>query len=237
MSGGLRAVVLVHEESAGPALVGQGLQAAGFVVDHRYREVRPQDADAPLWVSMGGYMSSYDEGQYPYLRQVLALMERRLAQGRPTLGICLGAQLLARAAGAIVAPGEAGFELGTYPVTLTAEGLSDPVLGPAGPHFDVVHWHGDAFSEVPGAHNLGATARYPRQAFRLGRSYGLQFHLEVGAERFARWIEEAPDELARARRTVADLQGDVARLRSAGPTLVGMIERLCSRLRGAVGEA
>ena len=124
----MRAVVFQHEEHEGVGLLGPVLEEAGFTLVNRFRAVRREDVDADLVVVMGGPMGVYEAEQHPFLHDELALLTERLANERPCLGICLGAQLLASAAGAEVFLGKNGFEVGVAPVRWTPEALKDPVI-------------------------------------------------------------------------------------------------------------
>ncbi|WP_244222438.1 glutamine amidotransferase-related protein [Corallococcus praedator] len=95
----MRAVVFEHEEHEGPGLLGPALEAAGFTLVRRFRTVRREDVDAPLVVVMGGPMGVYEADAHPFLKDELALLGERLASERACVGVCLGAQLLAAAAG------------------------------------------------------------------------------------------------------------------------------------------
>src|SRR5216684_2132200 len=123
-----RALILIHDELEGAGLLETALRAAGFQPVHRFRCLEPGDGSAPLLVAMGGSMAAYETERHPFLAAEIALLKARLAEGRPSLGICLGAQLLAAAAGAQVRRGRAGLELGVFPVSLTAEAGSDAVF-------------------------------------------------------------------------------------------------------------
>ncbi|HEV3227929.1 MAG TPA: DHA2 family efflux MFS transporter permease subunit [Solirubrobacteraceae bacterium] len=130
-------------------------------------------------VVMGGPMGVGDTEQHPHLAGEQDLLARAVRAGLPVLGVCLGAQLLARALGAGVEPGPEP-ELGLGAVALTSEGRVDPVLGPAGPLVPVLHWHADTFEIPDGAVRLAASRDYPNQAFRMGRlAYAFQFHVEL----------------------------------------------------------
>lgn len=190
----MRAVIVQHEHHEDEGLFGPALRRCGFAFERRLRTVRPSDATADLLVVLGGSMSAAALQTHPFLAAELALLAERLALGLPCLGICLGAQLLARAAGARVVRGEHGIELGALPVTWNAAGLADPALGLREPTMVVAHWHEDTFTPVPGAVPLASSARYEQQAFRIGSSYAFQFHLELDAGAFARWLGSASDE-------------------------------------------
>jgi GMP synthase (glutamine-hydrolysing) len=156
-----------------------------------YREAGLDDlggvGDPDLLVVLGGPIGAYEEESYPFLADELRLIERRLAAGRPTLGICLGAQLMARALGARVYPGAAK-EIGWAPLTLTTDGECS-VLAPLR-GLPVLHWHGDTFDLPAGAARLASTAITPNQAFAAldGRALALQFHLEATAPGLERWF-------------------------------------------------
>jgi GMP synthase (glutamine-hydrolysing) len=177
-------------------------------------------------VVLGGPMGVYEADRHPFLREELALLRERLALGRPVLGLCLGAQMLADAAGAEVFPGKNGFEVGVAPVRWTKEGLADPVLAGVRPHTLVAHWHQDTYQPVPGATLLASTDRYSQQAFRLGDSYGLQFHLELSADEFDGWLARGAEALEARGKKVDELRAQVPRLRAAAPELEALIERL-----------
>jgi GMP synthase (glutamine-hydrolysing) len=143
-------------------------------------------AAADLVVVLGGPIGAFDEDRYPFLVDELAALGARLETGRPTLGICLGAQLLARALGAeVTALGRV--EIGYQALTLTAEGKASPLR-----HLDgvpVLHWHGDQFAVPAGGSRLASTAVTANQAYALGRTVlGLQFHLETPPGEIERWL-------------------------------------------------
>jgi GMP synthase (glutamine-hydrolysing) len=149
-------------------------------------------------IAMGGPMGVYEEDCYPWLQQEDALLKIAIQQDLPTLGVCLGSQLLAKAAGAKVAPGPRK-EIGWYPLTLNAAARQDPLWQVFPSSFEIFAWHGDIFTLPSGAVSLASSALYPHQAFRLGRQvYGLLFHLEVTAEMVRTMLRTFADEVAGA---------------------------------------
>lgn len=159
-----------------------------------WAELDPLKPD--LLVVLGGPIGAYEERAYPFLRAELALLERRLAARRPVLGICLGAQLLARALGARVFRGERK-EIGWSPLALTEAGRASSLRRLDGAHTPVLHWHGDTFDLPDGARLLASTELYAHQAFAWGDcALGLQFHPEVTARGLESWYVGHAAELA-----------------------------------------
>ena len=151
---------------------------------------------ADLVVVLGGPIGANDGDTYPVVDDVLALLRLRLADGQPTLGICLGAQLIARALGASVAPGGAT-EIGFGPLELTADGQASVLRYLA--DVPVLHWHNDRFTIPIGARRLAATPICDNQAFSVGTNVlALQFHLEVPEASFERWLIGHADALMAA---------------------------------------
>ena len=143
-------------------------------------------AQADLVVILGGPIGVYETGRYPFLEAELRAIGERLRRDRPTLGICLGAQLMAAALGAEVAS-TGRVEIGYAPLTLTGEGRESPLR--AVESVPVLHWHGDQFGIPAGARRLAETPGFPNQAFALGpRILGLQFHLEADAAKIEQWL-------------------------------------------------
>lgn len=153
-------------------------------------------ADSDLAVVLGGPIGVGDRERYPFLVEEQEAVRARLEVSGPTLGVCLGAQLMAAALGAEVSP-TGRHEIGWAPLGLTAEGR-DSVLAPL-EGLPVLHWHGDQFAIPRGARRLAETPGFPNQAFDLGpRVLGLQFHLEVRPERIESWLVGHAVELAAA---------------------------------------
>jgi GMP synthase (glutamine-hydrolysing) len=170
---------------------------------------RAQLEDSDLLVVLGGPIGVYQEDAYPFLRRELALISDRLAALRPTLGICLGAQLMAKALGSKVAPGPAK-EIGWAPVELTAEGRTSPLRHLEGLH--VLHWHGDNLDLPPGCNNLAFTIHCPFQAFRKGPNLlAIQFHIEADPHRLEAWLIGHATELGEAKIDPSAIRRDTAR--------------------------
>ena len=137
-------------------------------------------------VVMGGPMGAYEDAAYPWLEPEKRLLREAVHADVPVWGVCLGAQLLAGALGARVYKGDEP-EVGMLPVELEPGASADPVFGAAPRRFPTLQWHGDTFDLPDGARLLASSPAYPNQAFRIGRSYGLQFHVEVSLELATQW--------------------------------------------------
>lgn len=148
--------------------------------------------DADLMIVLGGPIGVHDTDGYPFLFNEKQAIAHRLRIGRPLLGICLGAQLIAEQLGAEVGPMGA-VEIGYAPLTLTAEGLDSPLRPLDG--VPVLHWHGDAFAIPDGTRHLARTADFPNQAFCTDTTLALQFHLEADYRAIERWLIGSAHEL------------------------------------------
>ncbi len=138
---------------------------------------------------LGGPMGVYEEKKYPFITKELRLLENALSRDVPVLGICLGSQLLAKAAGGSVFPGGKR-EIGWRPVCLTDNGKMAPIFKDFPKRFTAFHWHGDTFSLPKSCTHLASSKLFPMQAFRAGeKSYGLQFHAEVTAPMIKEWVK------------------------------------------------
>jgi len=144
---------------------------------------------------MGGPMSVNDEAKYPWLKAEDRLLKEALAADLPTLGICLGSQLIAKAAGGTVRRGPRK-EIGWYQVRLTPAARHDRLFREFPETVEVFQWHGEYFDTPPGGVNLARSALYQCQAFSIGRNvYGLLFHLEVTGPMVSEWVATFKEEL------------------------------------------
>lgn len=193
-----------------------------LLAEHRYR-IHTLDATcddiavaagADLVIVLGGPIGVRQASDYPFLDQELAMLATRLAAGLPTLGICLGAQLMAHALGAQVYAGP-DTEIGFAPVTLSQPGR-DSVLASLA-DVPVLHWHGDTFDLPEGTQSLAATPGFPNQAFAVGaNALALQFHLETDLNHLERWLVGHSGELSDHGISVTALR---AQAREVGPRL------------------
>ena len=227
-----RILVLQHADCEPPGAYEDELRDRAVPFD---RVLLDESGELPDWrryaaiVVMGGAMGAHDDDLHPWLGPEKRLIAEAVAAGTPYWGVCLGAQLLAAALGARVAPGPRA-ELGVLAVELTEAAREDAVFGDAPASFLTLQWHGDTFELPSGAVQLARSAAYEQQAFALGRAYALQFHLEVTSELAREWMEipayvEELEALAGA--------GTPARLleqvRDAEPESVGLARALFAR--------
>jgi len=144
---------------------------------------------------MGGPMSVNDEAEHPWLKAEDQLLKKALALDFPTLGICLGSQLIAKAAGGTVRRGPRK-EIGWYPVRLTSAARHHPLFRGLPETIEVFQWHGEYFDTPPGAVSLASSELYQCQAFSIGRNVcGLLFHLEVIGPMVREWVATFKEEL------------------------------------------
>jgi GMP synthase (glutamine-hydrolysing) len=188
----MKILAIVHQADAGPGVFAPALTAPGRRLEiwHPAQGVPPpadpREYDALL--SFGGGMHADQDEDHPWLTSEKQLLARGLDAGVPVLGVCLGAQLLAAAAGASLRRASAP-EIGWYEVQTTENAPSDPLLAPLAPRFRALQWHSYEFALPDGAVAL-ARSEICLQAYRLGdRAWGIQFHAEVTGETFDSWLD------------------------------------------------
>lgn len=139
-------------------------------------------------IVLGGPQGVYEEDRYPYITAEIRLVEDALKKRVPTLGICLGSQILAKAAGAKVYK-SGKKELGWYDVTLTEDADDDWLFLGFPSRFSAFHWHGDTFDVPSGSTLLASSEMFPNQVIKAGPgAYGIQFHLEVTEQMIREWV-------------------------------------------------
>jgi GMP synthase (glutamine-hydrolysing) len=230
-----RAIILQHLDREGPGFIADLCQQRGLGVSILRLDLGasvPAALEAgDVLVVMGGSMGVADlaDPRYPFLAREVELLRRTLAQQQPVLGVCLGSQLLAHAAGARVYPNQRQDALGVlqpwrevgFGEVRLLGASHEPSLAGLGENIPVLHWHGDTFDLPAGAVRLAQNHVCTNQAFRIGmRAFGLQFHVETDAALVRSWAEE-----------------DAAFARSAlgpnGPTtLVATCEESSDKVRG-----
>lgn len=206
-----RLVILKHVEKEGPGLIEEAFGSYGWpldVIELDKGEKLPETLDQTAGVIvLGGPMNVYEEEAYPFLKEEGLFIGRVLSQEIPFLGICLGAQLLAKACGAGVVKAPVK-EVGWYNVNATEVGRKDRLFRGTNRNLAVFQWHEDAFELPPDAVLLVESDPCRNQAFRIGTSaYGLQFHVEVTEEMIDLWLE---DEVAAEKDRIAT-EGALAR--------------------------
>jgi GMP synthase-like glutamine amidotransferase len=182
-------LALQHIACEPPAAFEDELRARGLDlvrVEVDEGEGLPDWREFAAIVVMGGPMGAYEDAAYPWLAPEKKLLREAVDADVPVWGVCLGAQLLAAALGARVYAGDRP-EVGVLPVELEPGAGDDPVFSAAPPRFPTLQWHGDTFDLPAGATRLASSPAYPNQAFRVGRSYGLQFHVEVSLDLATQW--------------------------------------------------
>jgi GMP synthase (glutamine-hydrolysing) len=219
------ASVIRHVAFEDLGLFAAPLAARGWTIsyaDAGIDDIAAAIADADLAVICGGPIGVYETDRYPFLLDEMAAIERRVEAGRATLGLCLGAQLIAAAMGAPVYPGRRK-EIGWGRIQLGIGGRDSCLAGLA--DAPVLHWHGDTFDLPPGAMLLASSDTYPHQAFSIGpRVLALQFHAEADPGRIEQWLIGHAAELAASGIDIPALRARSAAVRgtveAAAPALL-----------------
>jgi GMP synthase (glutamine-hydrolysing) len=228
---------VIHGTDARAELFAPAIEAGGHTLDEwsfgwRTPPPRPLDSYDAVLV-FGGAMHADQDERHPWLREETMWLQQLLARHTPVLGVCLGVQLLARAAGAWVGRMPDGPEIGWCRVELTEAGAADPVVGSLPPLFEALQWHHYTYGLPAGAVEL---ARSPActQAFRLGDAcWGVQFHPEVTAVQLEGWIADGDDPPPNPERLRAETPQKIDAWNDLGRTLCGAFlaaaERALSR--------
>lgn len=182
-----------HIDIEGPGTLGDFFTGQGYVtktIDLGAGDHLPDSLDGmEAVIILGGPMNVYEEDKYPFLKKEDIFIKEALARGIPLMGICLGSQLLAKAAGAAVGKSPQK-EVGFFPIQLTQEGRRDPLFRGLNKELEIFQWHEDMFQIPAGAQWLAASSACPHQALKVGpNAYGLQFHIEITDRSIREWSD------------------------------------------------
>lgn len=221
------AIVIQHLMFENMGTFAAPLEQRGYRISYLQAGVDSLEpgAGAHLLAILGGPIAVYEQDRYPFLATELQILRSRLEKSQPTLGICLGAQLMAAALDARVYPGPVK-EIGWEPLTLTEDGKASPLAPLDGAGSSMFHWHGDTFDLPPDATLLASTRHCKNQAFALGH-HGLAFqcHPEFDAAHLEQWLIGHACELAGAGADLELLRRDT---RQHGSTLAVLGRRAFS---------
>jgi len=191
-------LIIKQVEQEGPGLIETIFAANGWVlktVELSHGGKLPSDFDETgALIVLGGPMNVYEEKEYPFLKEEELLIRKALIEEVPVLGICLGAQLLAKTCGARIkkAPTK---EIGWYKVEKTRDGNKDALFNAGPDRIQVFQWHEDTFDVPEGAVLIAEGKGCTNQAFRVGQNaYGLQFHIEVTEDMIQNWLQSGQEE-------------------------------------------
>ncbi len=209
----MKAVIFQHMASGGPGSLLDSFKVQGIecqIIHTVHEDLSHFDALSPdILLVMGGAPGVYQADQYPFLKDEQRILEKRLAADKPTIGICLGAQLMAAALGARVYKGEQGSEIGWFDLSLTPEGMASPASSFA--NTKIMQWHGDTFELPKDVTLLASSVKYPHQIFKYGKNaVAFQGHIEVTAQSLADWFVEDAGTLLRHEGLLEKLRHDTA---------------------------
>lgn len=195
----MRIHYLQHETFEDPGTILEWARERGHTMKGTMvfnNESLPQPGTFDMLVIMGGSLSVYEEGKYPWIAAEKQFIKQAIDTRKTVLGICLGAQIIAAALGAKVYKHSCR-EIGWFPVRLTGEGKKSPVFSGLPESFDALHWHGDTFAIPQGAIHLATSEACPNQAFSYGKmTLALQFHIEYSTENRKKMIDNCSNDLA-----------------------------------------
>ena len=161
-------------------------------------------------VVLGGHMNVYEEEKYPFLKNETVFLRRAVESNLPILGICLGAQMIAKSLGARVTKSPVR-EIGWKGVSINAIGKKESIFQGVAERIKVFQWHGDTFEIPEGAHLLASSEEVPNQAFRYRNAYGLQFHIEITGDIIEDWTKKNPAQQAELLRDLERFEPDHTR--------------------------
>ena len=195
-------------ESAGTIIEYLSEQALPYQVNHNYKDQPLPELDSvEAVIALGTPDSAFTYNEQPYLKNLYDYIARILRKDIPYLGICCGAQMLARVMGAKVERNHTK-EIGTYHVKLTEAGSDDPIFKGFPPSFPVFQWHGDTFRIPFGAKHLAESKDCKNQAFRKGNALGFQFHFEADIKEVPTWCDSYQSELKEMNLTKEEVVDD-----------------------------
>ena len=194
----MRIQFIVHASFEKPGSIDTWITKNGYSAKKTapYKgEPFPSHDDYDFLIIMGGPQSPTDLTKFPYLKDEILFTQQAIEKNKPILGICLGAQIIGEAFGAKTARSPHK-EIGVFPITLTEEGLIDPIFKHFPKQFEVMHWHNDMPGISANAKILATSAGCPRQVVRYGsKIYGLQCHLEMTPELVNGMLNNCGDDL------------------------------------------
>ena len=214
----MQVLAVTHGPSVGPGVFADAVEEAGHELVEWPVQLggkAPEGADAVI--VLGGAMHPDEEERHGWLSTELRWLEGLLEDGTPLLGVCLGSQLVARAAGAEVFRSPES-EVGWYSVELTDAASDDPVSRALPEQFDSFQWHHYTHTLPTGAVEL-ARSRVCTQAYRVGNAWGVQFHPEVRAEQVEQWLSEDPEDVSDPSALLAETRARIAGWNELGRSL------------------
>lgn len=234
----MKVVVFRHMKSNGLGSIDHVLQKSG--IPYHYIDTYHEDLEgfdpygADLLIVMGGALSVYQDNFYPFLNDEIRILEKRIARDLPTLGICLGAQLIAKTLGQDVYKGAKGYEMGWHPIHVTEAGMKTPLRHLDAQHTHLAHWHGDTFDLPDGATLLASSALYENQAFSYGeKTLALQCHAEATPCLLKSWLVSHASDVAAGHIDVHKVRDDTEKY---GSTLINQTEKFLTEWLEQVSE-